>query len=307
MVSKLEIMKTLFSEFLLESQGKSIHNKDAKDPKILNSQVFEFQSFMAAKLEKIDLNLRINPSIISTEITDSFKRSDQPISANEYCLSFFDFLNYKKKEKLELFELIDQFIQAHLSELTWRDIVITATGATRCKTNIRFALDQLRGIGLIKHLDENNKRSFTPSIVGELVYYHWRKSLDSVNINAKNSTENAAHDIYIKKSDFSKLHSFFNQLYDLKEDKGGRMIKEFLDSKINLKVDKEIDQIRTRQAKVKELYDNKKIPISEIEVNEKESEAILLDIAKFLIKLRKFIANNEITENGIKLKKKVKE
>jgi hypothetical protein len=268
MVNKLEILKSLFNEFLFESQGKSIHNKDAKDTKILNSQIFEFQSYVATKLENMDLNLMINPSIISNEITESFKRSDKPISANEYYLSFFDYLNFKKGEKLELHELIDQFIEAHKSELTWRDIVITATGATRCKTNLRFALDQLRAIGLIKHLDENKKRTSTPSIFGELVYFHWRKSLKPNNSSKKNETKNLDHDIKIRDANFANLFSLINQLSKKEDEKGKMMIKEFL----AFKKDEEI---------------------------KKDIEEILQDIEKF-------IKNAEITENGIKLKKKVK-
>jgi hypothetical protein len=266
--NKLEKLKALFDEFLTESNDKSINNKDSKDIRKLNAEIFKFQSFIALKLQDKKLNLLINAAITSKEISDSFDKSIEPFGSNDYCLSFFDYLNFKKDEKLELHELIDQFIEAHKSELTWRDIVITATGVTRCKTNLRFALDQLRGIGLIKNIDENKKRTSTPTNFGELVYFHWRNSLKKSNSSEINETNKLDHDVKIRDANFAKLFSLINQLSKKEDEKGKMMIKEFLAFK--------------------------------------KDEEIIKDIEEILQDIEKFIKNAEITENGIKLKKKLK-
>ncbi|MBL0081453.1 MAG: hypothetical protein IPP37_02975 [Saprospiraceae bacterium] len=63
----------------------------------------------------------------------------------------------------------------HKAELSWKDIEITSSGATRCMTNIRFALNSLRAIELIEHNDKVNKRSFQPTLLGEMIFYYDRK------------------------------------------------------------------------------------------------------------------------------------
>jgi hypothetical protein len=59
----------------------------------------------------------------------------------------------------------------HIDELTWKDIFIMASGATRCTTNLRFALIELRKWNFIKAKD----RSFIPSDFGEMIFYYYRK------------------------------------------------------------------------------------------------------------------------------------
>jgi len=74
----------------------------------------------------------------------------------------------------ELYELVDGFIQQFKSQLRLPDIIITKTGATRCKTNTRFAVDSLRDLGLILSRDKDDNRTWGPSIAGLIVLINIR-------------------------------------------------------------------------------------------------------------------------------------
>ena len=163
-------------------------------------------------MKQLKLNLRLDSVIYSDSISASFNKEVKPFSPNEYCLPFFDFLNIKKNERLDLFELIDNFIDHHKNELSWQDIVITASGATRCKTNLRFALNQLRGIGLIKKVDQNGKRVFLPTLEGELVFYTWRLSLNNNLFKPDLFSNELAHFLKIKDGKFHVLYDTLGTL-----------------------------------------------------------------------------------------------
>ncbi len=171
MTSKLEMIKTLFDEFLLESKGETVHVDRMKDKMALNADVFELQSHIISKLKEHKLNLTLNPQFVSKHIKNSFQHSVGAIKQDDYCLCFLDFLCVNQDRDIELVELIKEFINLHIEELTWQDIVITATGVTRCLTNIRFALNHLRDWNLIV----KGERTYVPTPFGEMVFYQFRK------------------------------------------------------------------------------------------------------------------------------------
>lgn len=204
MNEKLNILKALFDEFLQES--RTVYQSDRNNQLTLNASVFEFQAHVTSSLKESKMNLALNPDIHSTSIQQSFDRKSEALSAHDYCLSFFDFLNIHKARKLELFELIDLFIDQHKEELTWQDIVITATGATRCRTNLRFALNNLRKIGLIRDVDNGGKRAYVPTLKGELVFFAWRARLNNGRFDESIFSRRSGHDVTIRSNDFSKLY-----------------------------------------------------------------------------------------------------
>lgn len=191
MASKLDIIKTLFDEFIQENKKSTITGLDKKQKLKINASVFDFQAHVFNALNSEELNLNLNPKFISENIKKSFDQDCLPISINSYCLCFFDFLCVNKNKQKELYELIDDFLKAHLDELNWKDIFIMSSGATRCSANLRFALNELRNWNLIK----KNDRTITPTYFGELIFHQFRKELNFVeNDKIENQDENLIHD-----------------------------------------------------------------------------------------------------------------
>lgn len=223
----LDTLKDLFDKFLLETKNKSVYKATSKVENFnLNSDVFEFQSHIAKQMKAFNLNLVLNPEIHSKSITSSFGYNIPAFSPNDYCFSFFDFLTVRRNDRLELYQLIDSFIDLHREEMTWKDIVITASGATRCRTNLRFALERLRRIGLIRNFDKDGKRVITPTIQGEIVFFYWRKQLAEERFKINTPYDHTAHPI-IKECKFYKLYDILNIVTHLKD----RKLTEFWDNK----------------------------------------------------------------------------
>jgi hypothetical protein len=209
----VKYLKELFDVFLREAEQNTINHSNKKDRFSLNAEVFEFQAYIATRLKNFDVNLLLNSSINSQSITSSFDKEVRPFSPDEYCLAFFDFLNVQKDHRLELYQLIDLFIEEHKEELNWQDIVITASGATRCRTNLRFALNRLRRIGLIQKQSQGGKRVFLPTLSGELVFYCWRKHLYGHDFTV-NCFESPKESLSIKQCGFPELFKILNKLMD---------------------------------------------------------------------------------------------
>ncbi len=227
MIPKLEILKTLFTEFLNESAGKTIMHKTNKNETYLNSEVYELQAFIAEALKNKSLNLKINPNLYSEHIRGSFKRPITAFTAQDYCYSFFEFLNVYKREQLELFQLIDKFIDLHKAELSWKDIEITSSGATRCMTNVRFALNSLRAVGLIEHNDKVNKRSFQPTLLGEMIFYTDRKSKGKSIWNIEGDIQDLDFEASVLKKPYFEFYNLLNKF--ISKDGNSVLTKEFLD------------------------------------------------------------------------------
>lgn len=215
----IDILKNLFDKFLLETKDKSVYKATTKVENFnLNSDVFEFQSHIAKQMKDLNLNLVLNPEIHSKSITSSFGYDIPAFSPNDYCFSFFDFLNVRRNDRLELYQLIDSFLELHKEEMTWKDIVITASGATRCRTNLRFALERLRRIGLIRKFDKDGKRVVTPTIQGEIVFFYWRKQLADENLKTKTPYDHTNHPI-IQECQFYKLYDILNTVTHIEDSK----------------------------------------------------------------------------------------
>jgi len=102
---------------------------------------------------------------LSNEVTNFFRPID-------YQYNFLIFLINNYSAEKELNEYINEFIDKFKKEFTAKDIEITATGATRCKTNIRFAVKALRELGLLDKKDRYGNRSLRPSLMGLLLIYY---------------------------------------------------------------------------------------------------------------------------------------
>lgn len=149
---------------------------------LVNEQIFQLQSAIELKIKENELKMKLDTSIRSDGIMESFwynREELKPYAAKDYALPFF--LSFIKHYEVsnEVRHYIDLFVQDHAEELRYTDIVITNTGATRCKTNIRFATDILKSNYLLikKH---NEKRVMVPSIWG-LLYCVTHLKLDEMN------------------------------------------------------------------------------------------------------------------------------
>jgi len=112
-------------------------------------------------------------SLIPHELSDKFfddTRTNyfKPI---DYQFSFliFLFFNYEKYNEYELRDIINDYIEKVKHQFKIKDIERTETGAVRCITNLRFALMNLRELGLLKYYSKNAKRTWTPTLLGFFV------------------------------------------------------------------------------------------------------------------------------------------
>ncbi len=134
----------------------------------INSSVLQLEHWLLMWRKEHKLNERIDASIISNNILKNIASasSDKAFQAKDYQFNFLFFLARNYSPKSDLHKLIDSFVDKFKEQFSFADIIITSTGATRCKTNIRFALNELRNMGLVLSKDIDNNRSLSPSIPG---------------------------------------------------------------------------------------------------------------------------------------------
>jgi hypothetical protein len=163
--------------------------KDGSEIK-LNKAIYEIQNHLNKELNRYGINTRLDVGIISTSITKSFSEAGyKPHKSEYYAYPFLKHLYHHFKVGTELLEYIDGFIDENKENLSWQDIVITKTGATRCKTNIRFSLNLLRDLHLVRSRNENDKRTLLPTVIGQLLihYFDWINEKHSSTIRLEQS------------------------------------------------------------------------------------------------------------------------
>lgn len=171
----------LVSELNDALEGTSLFSSDSI---YISGLIYEIE----AELSKIKKELKLdsyNPHIYSKRIAESFAKADhsilgvmgKPVAYTQidyqYYLLIFLLQNYHEliTRKLTLHQIIDKFIDRHKeNSLIFHDIQLTATGATRCRTNIRFAFDGLKEMGLVKLYDrEQKEKSWMLTYLGLIV------------------------------------------------------------------------------------------------------------------------------------------
>jgi len=164
------------------SKGPSMDNEDRhflmQSIYLLETEIDKIKS--AHKLHRLDNSinsksieksfLRKLPSNINIKSQDNyeFKEYLKPI---DYQYWFMIYLLLKNKEiresKITLLNIIDKFIDRIKNEsFNYEDIKIMASGATRCKTNLRFTVNSLRQGGYINYFDQNHKQSWSLTYIG---------------------------------------------------------------------------------------------------------------------------------------------
>lgn len=164
-----DLLDTL-EDLLISVQKEKLHPGEETHVKHLIYRV-------EGEIEKIKIRHGLgayNAAIYSDRIAKSFYWVERDIFDNEvseidmaigeidyqYWVLIFLFNNLKDLNTREhsLIELIDRFIDLHKEKsLTFADVAITASGATRCKTNLRFAFSTLKEMGLIRLHEKDDK------------------------------------------------------------------------------------------------------------------------------------------------------
>jgi hypothetical protein len=175
MKQKLETIKQDITEFINLAQDSNLeYNNGLPYVTYINAYVFELQSHLRKELEKRSINLNINPSIYSDEISKSMRSGDSSSytkkSDKDLMFPFLNYLCEYYNGHYKLVDYIQDFTITHSNQLVWEDIFMTQSGATRIYTNLRFALNHLRNLGLIRREDENGKSDIEPSVLGYLFY-----------------------------------------------------------------------------------------------------------------------------------------
>lgn len=153
----------------------------------LTNLIYQVESDLTSIKTKLNLP-KLNPYITSNSVLNSFKRVDEykdlfeqeNITFNnyfrqndyQYWLSIFLLMKYNEiiEKRLSLFEIIDLFLERIKDKsLNLEDIELTDSGATRCKTTLRFTIYDLKNIGLLNIYDAEHNKSWTLSFFGFFV------------------------------------------------------------------------------------------------------------------------------------------
>jgi hypothetical protein len=113
----------------------------------------------------------INYTLFSSSVRKSLSEPSKnvPHQAVDYQWLFLHHLIVNFRKGIGLIGYIDDFLDTYKEQLVLSDIGITRSGATRAKTHLRFAVNDLRNMGMVISRDFNKKRSWQPSIMGVLI------------------------------------------------------------------------------------------------------------------------------------------
>jgi len=169
----LDILKLQLDDFFERSKPQTISKTIKKEELQFNKFLFELEHHLFDLKEKYKVNQNLNSGISSKNILNSFDNSSTFFRSNDYALSFLVFLCMQEKNDAEeLREMVDKYIEIIKEKLSFHDIVKTETKATRCHTNLRFTLSELRKYGLIYStttINKNYSRSLLPTPLGYLI------------------------------------------------------------------------------------------------------------------------------------------
>lgn len=169
----IEYLKQTLDIFFESSQYDTKKVKIGKrDESQINLAIYELENYLYELKQKNSLNLSLNADISSKNIRASFQDPfPQAYTRADYEYNFLLFLAYEYKSEYEIRHYIQDFIEAFKENLTWIDLVITETRATRAFTNIRFAVDSLRKQGLLYEKSPEND-GLHPTLFGLIVLLH---------------------------------------------------------------------------------------------------------------------------------------
>lgn len=206
-MSAIDILKLQLDDFFERSNQETYTSVINKEKKYFNKSLFELEKHLYDLKKQYNVNQDIDCSISSTNILESFSKSPDFYRSDDYLLSFLVFLAIQQDHNADyLLEYMDKYFELVKDKLTFSDVITTATGATRCYTNLRFALNRLRNLGLIHSTTKENykiSRSLLPTPFGYLFAMH-------VSDLEEEDVTRLLENIYTKRSlnFYNLLHSF---------------------------------------------------------------------------------------------------
>lgn len=132
---------------------------------------YELEEHVHNLRHDFDSQVQFDHTLSSPNVVSSFDYCEpsqfhRPLDY-QYPYLFWLFDHYK--EGAPLIGLINSFFNSIKDKLNYPDIVLTETGVTRCKTNLRLCTNTLREWGILLRTDDKNKRSFGLSSFGMLL------------------------------------------------------------------------------------------------------------------------------------------
>lgn len=144
MSQNLEEIKRTIQAFIGRND-ETLNLRDKNEPIWVNERLYQLEVFLAELRKGKDNNRRLDITINSPSILRSFRQNSfEPYKPEDYQYCLLHHLALKFEPGKSLYRFVDSFVETYKSNFRWTDIVITSSGATRCKTNIRFALNTLR-------------------------------------------------------------------------------------------------------------------------------------------------------------------
>ncbi|WMJ74377.1 hypothetical protein RCC89_14560 [Cytophagaceae bacterium ABcell3] len=197
MNKQLDILKLQLEDFFERSKSEtvSVTERNTRSSYDINKSIYELEMHILKLKKQYRVNRSLNSSIESPEISKSFNQNQvEFFRSHDYLLSFLVYLCQSSEDDAEqLRNILFKYTESISSRLTYKDLIVTATGATRCFTNQRFALKELRELGLVFKKDkENNKRTILPTPVGMLIVAYHLKDLNESAGNFLNEMRNGA-------------------------------------------------------------------------------------------------------------------
>lgn len=249
----------------------------------LTKLLYLIESDLTEIKTKLNLPL-INSSIRSESVVKSFQRIEEYsqifqehdiifnnfLRQNDYQYWLLIFLLLKNNEirskNLSLYQIIDEFISRIQSEsFNLEDIEYTGSGATRCITNIRFAFNDLKELGLVSLYDRENKNSWTLTFVGffiaasfclypvdkdekplskKLTHFHQSTYYHKINRFLLDRTKDLSNPEYFK----NIVHEIKLDSLKLKElERGPEIFEDYYKSLISIFEKEKNDKARTKK------------------------------------------------------------
>lgn len=216
----LDILKLQLDDFFERSKPQTISKIINKEEFYFNKSLFELEKHLFDLKVRYHVNQNLNPNINSDHILSSFNNGTTFFRSKEYALSFLVFLTMQDKHDAEeLFDVLERYITQIKEKLTFHDITTTDTGATRCYTNLRFALKELRKYGLIYSYTTGHEkyfRSLLPTPVGYLI---------SLMVNLPKKFDVACHLPTHGDSSNRFVTPLYTALNDIRQDPGNVVTK----------------------------------------------------------------------------------
>lgn len=169
----LDDLKQQLDFFFKASSNQTVSRIIKKEKVLFNKSLFEIEKHLYDLKQDYQVNQNLNAGINSNSILSSFNYYPRPFRSNDYSLSFLLFLTMQSTHDAEdLLEMMRRFVEIIKGRLSYEDIVTTETGVTRCFTNLRFTLKELRDFGLVYTTTKINNvisRSILPTPFSYLI------------------------------------------------------------------------------------------------------------------------------------------